>query len=100
MYWDPAKTMEKSAKPTAKGPTTPKLGCPMATAYTTLTSTKVITSSQPNSMAASTHPSQALYFTSVTLFVALAYSTLTRMEVITSAQPNTGCRHRPSHFGS
>ena len=42
--------MANRAKPTANGPMIPKLGSPMATAYTTDTSTNVMIVSQPNSM--------------------------------------------------
>lgn len=48
----PAKTMANRAKPTANGPTTPKEGSPMATAYTVDTNTNVITVSHPNSIPA------------------------------------------------
>ncbi len=48
----PAKTMANKAKPTAKGPITPKEGSPIATAYTTDTNTNVMTVSHPNSIPA------------------------------------------------
>jgi len=48
----PAKTMANRDRPTAKGPTTPKDGSPIATAYTVETSTKVMTVSHPNSIPA------------------------------------------------
>lgn len=44
--------MVKSAKPIAKGPIIPNEGSPMATAYTTDTSTNVMTVSQPNNIPA------------------------------------------------
>jgi hypothetical protein len=44
--------MANRDRPTAKGPTTPKEGSPIATAYTVETSTKVMTVSHPNSIPA------------------------------------------------
>jgi hypothetical protein len=46
----PTKAEHQSAKPTARGPVSVKLGLPIATAYTTATKRKVMTNSQPKAM--------------------------------------------------
>ena len=48
----PAKTIANNAKPTARGPITPKEGLPTATAYTTDTRINVMMVSHPNSIPA------------------------------------------------
>ena len=51
----PTEAEAQRVKPTAKGPVSVKLGLPMATAYTTATSRKVIVSSHPNAIPCNAH---------------------------------------------
>ncbi len=57
----PAKTIARRDSPIARGPIAPKEGSPMATAYTTTTSTKAMMASQLNSMPACHLPSASEY---------------------------------------